>query len=230
MRLRSIIGILAIALSLNGCMYKIWVSGLGSSLDAGFRFVVLPMGEGLRANDLQFQEYASYIIYALAGKGYEHVEALEQADVAVFLDYGIGNPEQVAYTYAFPVYVPGSTTTVSGYSSGTGAITATATTKPTYKTKTGTGTRTQYTRRLVLDVVDVRQYLQTEEVVSVWKTTVTSTGKSGDLRTVFPYLVYAAVPHLGKDTGKALKVTITDGDLKVLDFQKRAREQKVESR
>ena len=49
---------------------------------------------------------------------------------------------------------------------------------------------------MILDAIDLNEYRETEKEVQLWKTTVTSTGTSGDLRQVFPILVAASQEHI----------------------------------
>ena len=70
-----------------------------------------------------------------------------------------------------------------------------------------------------LDAVDLDEYRETEKEIQLWKTTVTSSGSSGDLRQVFPILVAAAKPHIGSNTGKKVKVILSEGDKRVTEIK-----------
>jgi hypothetical protein len=72
---------------------------------------------------------------------------------------------------------------------------------------------------LVLDAVDLDEYKRTQKALPIWKTTVTSTGSSGDLRLVFPVLVAASVPYIGTNTGKKVDVTIKEDDKLVVQIK-----------
>ena len=86
---------------------------------------------------------------------------------------------------------------------------------------TGAATKTRYTRHLILEAVDAQHFVRTEEIVPVWRTTVTSTGKSGDIRRSFPVLVTAAEPYWGKNTGQAVGVWLSEYDPKVYAMKAR---------
>ena len=58
-------------------------------------------------------------------------------------------------------------------------------------------------------------YSQSQEILPLWKTNITSTGSSGDLRLVFPVLVGAAADHLGTNTGHQVVVELGEDDIRV---------------
>ena len=78
---------------------------------------------------------------------------------------------------------------------------------------------TTFFRFLILDAVDLEEYRQSEKVIEVWRTTVTSKGSSGDLRRVFPVLVGAAKSYIGTNTGKQIDITLTEQDERVLEIK-----------
>ena len=206
---------------ITGCTtsYRVYVSGLGQSTPEMRRYVLLPAAADITVHDLQFQEFARYIHVSLATQEYEPVDEVAQADVVLFMHYGIGNPQQVTSTYPIIGKTGGGTSTFSGTVYGTGGsaqASGTVTKKPQYGVVgTGAATKTRYTRHLILEAVDARHYLRTEEIMPVWKTTVTSTGKTGDIRRVFPVLVTAAEPYWGKNTGQQVGMWLSGYDPKV---------------
>jgi hypothetical protein len=131
-------------------------------------YVLLPGNKGTGADDLQFQEYATYVQRALAARGLVHATRLEDADIAVFLSYGIGDPQTHYYTYSLPIWgqtgYSGSTTsgalnTFGGYGTYSGTTTYT----PTYGV-TGYSNQlssaTTYFRFILLDAYDMESYKQ----------------------------------------------------------------------
>lgn len=190
--------------------------------DAGAkkRYVLLPGGKGVEAGDLQFQEYASYIEKVLTEKGFVKVSAFQDADVAIFLTYAIGDPQTYQYSYSLPTWgqtgVSSANTygTVSSYG-GMATYSGTTTYTPKYGitgSTTHIGTNTVFTRFLFLDAYDVATYLKEEKMSQVWKTNVVSTGSSGDLRQVVPYMVAAMKPYLGTNTGRKIEVEVPVDD------------------
>ena len=173
--------------------------------------------------DLEFREYSEYLHRALALKGFVPATSVDDADIAIFVRYGLGDPRSESYSYSIPTYgqTGGGTTTYSGTTYGSGGSTyssGTITQAPTYGVtgvQTYSGTRTSYFRFLTLDAIDLSQYEEGKDIVPAWKTTVTSRGSSSDLRRVFPVLVGASQEHIGTNTGKQVTVELTETDARV---------------
>jgi hypothetical protein len=93
--------ILLLAFLISGCTrYRVIVDSLkDDSLYTGNNYILLSSIKDVDTNDLQFKEFSKYVIRALALKGYRQVGNIEQADMAVFLSYGIGQPEKEYYSY-----------------------------------------------------------------------------------------------------------------------------------
>jgi hypothetical protein len=65
---------------------------------------------------------------------------------------------------------------------------------------------------LVLDALNLSEYRESKKEVQLWKTTITSTGLSDDLRRVLPYMVAAAAPYMATDTGRQVSVELWEND------------------
>ena len=76
-----------------------------------------------------------------------------------------------------------------------------------------------YFRYILLTAYDLQELINTKKEVQLWQTTITSTGSSGDLRRVFPVLVAAAKPYIGTNTGKKVKVVISEDNKTVLEIK-----------
>ena len=210
----------------------------GSSMDK-INYILLPGNKDTNAEDLQFKEYTAYVNRALMKQGFMPAKSFESANIAIFLVYGIGDPQKHQYSYSLPVWgqtgISSSTTYGSsntygnlntygnyGTYSGNTSSTSTTTYNPTYGIKgyrSHTGTMVTYFRFMVLDAIDLEEYKSTKKEVQLWKTIVTSSGSSGDLRQVFPILVAASSPYISKNTGKKLKVIISETDKRVIEIK-----------
>ena len=189
------------------------------------RYLLFPGVKGVNEGDLQYQEYASYVERALSSKGYVKASSFQEADIAIFLAYGIGDPETHQYTYSLPIW--GQTGVVSSNTYGTvntygNTATYSGTTPytPTYGvtgSKTHSGSYTTFFRYMFLDAVDLDEYRKTKKEKQIWKISVSSSGSSGDLRRVFPILVAASKPHIGTNTGKKVKVSLKETDKRVIE-------------
>ena len=144
------------------------------------------------------------------------VDEFKSAELAVFLSYGIGDPEKSEYSYSLPVW--GQTGVSSSYTSGSvnvygnsGTYSGTTTYTPSYGV-TGyqniQGSNTTFTRHAFLTAYDLEEYRRTEKEKIIWDTRIASTGSSGDLRLVFPIMIAAAIDHIGTNTGKMIFVSL----------------------
>lgn len=228
--------------SLFGCaapvQYVASVSALvAPGAEMARRYVLLPGNEGVKPEDLQFQEYAEYVHRAMALQGFEKAASEQDAQLFVVAAYGIGNPQQHTYTYSIPHWgqtgISSATTygtantygTVNNYGtySGTTSYSGTTYYQPTYGVtgySTGAGQYVTYTRMLGLVAFDAASTRAGSEPKELWRVSVVSTGRSGDLRLIFPFLVTAAQPYMGKATaGKAVDVSFGESDVRVAQIR-----------
>lgn len=183
-------------------------------------YILLPGNEGVTWDDLQFQEYAVYLMRALNAQGFVSAQKAEDADIAIVLSYGIGDPQTRQYSYSLPVW--GQTGVSSSHTYGTAtaygnsaSYSGTTTYTPTYGVTgytTHIGTRTTFFRYALITGYDFKAFKETEKQIQLWRTTITSTGSSGDLRQVFPILISASVPYLATNTGKQVSVHLYEND------------------
>ena len=224
--------ILVLILLMAGCAsvpkYVVNVDSLQApSTDDKKNFILLPGNKDTSVSDLQFREYAAYINRALISRGFVPAESIETANLAIFVVYGIGDPQQHQFSYSVPVW--GQTGASSSTTQGTlstygnyGTYSGTTTYNPTYGItgySSHVGTYTTYFRFLVLDAIDLSEYRKSKKEVQLWKTTVTSAGRSGDLRRVFPVMVTASKPHIATNSGQQIKIKIYENDPNILEIK-----------
>lgn len=220
------------ALVVSGCattqpQFSVKVDSIsGQTADKG-SYILLPGNKDTKTEDLQFKEYAGYVNRALIKQGFVPAESFEKSNIAIFLVYGIGDPQEHQYSYSIPTYgqtgvsssfTTGSTSSYGGYGSYSGMTTYTPTYGITGSTS-HTGSYTTYFRFMVLDAVDLDEYKKSKKEVQLWKTTVTSSGSSGDLRQVFPILVAASQQYIGENTGQKVEVDIYEEDERVIEVK-----------
>lgn len=216
-----------LVLVLSGCAtvsqsyFKVSVDSLASpSAQEKHTYILLPGNEGVTRDDLQFKEYAQYLVRVLDAKGFVMAQNADDADVAIILSYGIGNPQKEQYSYSLPVWgqtgVSSSTTYGNINSYGNSAsYSGTTTYTPRYGVtgySSHIGTRTTYFRYAVIAGYDFKEFKETKRQVQIWTTSITSTGTSGDLRQMFPILISASVPYLATNTGQKVQVYISEND------------------
>lgn len=178
------------------------------------KYVLLPGNAGVEADDLQFQEFSKTLDTALASRGFVKVSDLSAAEVAILFSYRIGDPKSDQVSVDVPIFgqtgVIGATTV--GNVSRSGAYSSSTTYTPAFGITGYTSSMTSYTtytRTSMIGAYDATAYSQGKPV-QVWRTSMVSTGSSGDLRRVMPFLVQAATPYLATDTGRAIRVEIEE--------------------
>jgi hypothetical protein len=175
------------------------------------KYSLLPGNKNVEVSDLQFQEFAKHVECALADRGFKKASNVDDAQVAIFLSYGIGDPETYQFSYAVPVW--GQTGIES---STTNAYTGKTTYTPSYGIaayRTESRAFNTYTRFLNIETYDVPALKHNEKMLQVWKTSVVSTGSSNDLREVFPYMVAAMRPFLAQNPGRKLNTTVSENSV-----------------
>lgn len=223
----------ACTLLLCGCArhpnFHVSVSALAAPrAESARRYVLIPGNEDVQPQDLQFQEYAGYIRNVLDMQGFSQVEDPKNAEIIIVLAYSIGDPQQQSYTYSIPQWgqtgYSSATTYGTLYTSGNyGSYTGQTYFQPTYGItgySTGVGTVVTYTRAMALVAYDAGSLSQDNKPTEVWRVSAASTGRSGDLRLVFPYLVAGARPYIGRATqGRAVNLVFKYNDKRVLEVQ-----------
>jgi hypothetical protein len=224
---------------LSGCAttqpgFSVKVDSISGTSADKTSYILLPGNKDAKADDLQFKEYAAYVNRALIKQGFVPADSVEKANIAIFLVYGIGDPQEHKYSYSIPTW--GQTGVSSSYTTGTvssyggyGSYSGTTTYTPTYGITGSTshiGSHTTYFRFMVLDAMDLDEYKKSKKEVQLWKTTVTSAGSSGDLRQVFPILVAASKQYIAKNTGQKVEVNLYEEDDRVIEIKGIARTEK----
>lgn len=211
----------------SGCGAEFGVGVNSISTDATIsqkEYILLPAMEGVTKEDLQFREYANYIHRALEEKGFKQ-DSDETANLVIFVVYGIGKPTTRNYSFSLPIYgqtgggisyfnanISGS----GGYSSARGSIYS----PPQYGivgSQAYSGSYLTHSRYLILDAYNAEKLRKSEgkDVVQMWKTTITSTGSSSDLRRVLPVMVAAGYGYIGTDTKQRININLNEQDKRV---------------
>jgi len=167
----------------------------------GKSYVISSAMQEIGDEDLRFKEIALYIENALKMKGYNRVDKKEKAEILIRLAYGIGNPQTTTYT----------TTTGTGYAYQVGWWWHMV--PPT----TETVKQTTYQRHLVVEAFDLRT--KSDRLPQLWRTALSSEGRSSDIRTVLPHMIAAAVDYFGTNTGRKMPTYIEPNDPRVDDIK-----------
>lgn len=198
-----IFSLLLVIVNFTGCgvtpMFNVKVDSIGNQ-NGKNKYILLSGMKDVNDNNLQFKEFAKYLDNALQQKGFIKTN-YENADIAIFLLYGISEPKLDIQKQVYKATVSGWEAVGYGLAGG------------------GKNQGELFTRYFNINAIDINSYKNSNKQIQVWETTVTSTGSSGDLRSVFPILVAASKDYIGTNTGKQLEVHLSEDDQKVLDIK-----------
>lgn len=137
----------------------------------------------------------------LREQGYVAARSPAQAQMLIALSYHIGAPQtrtQIVntpvYPMPYPVYGPGF-----GYYYP-------MLNYPFYEPMVYQFT--VYSKWLRLQAIDASAYAKSKTVKPLWEAQAVSNNESGDLRYMFPYMLTALKPYIGKDSGHAVSVSV----------------------
>lgn len=209
------------ALSVAGCaavspVYQSSVSSyVAPEYQPGSTYAIVPTAE--QKDDLAFAEVQTLLARGLEGAGLASGKDWPSTKVAIFVRYGIGEPKTETNTYSSPIIGQNGTRTVGSTTTfdAMGNLHTENVTEPTYGvvgTRSNTVTTTSYDRYLTLTGYDAAAYRQTKQTHQLWMVQVRSTGSSDDLRSVIPYMINAAMPYVGKSSGRAVVVRTPQND------------------
>jgi len=169
------------------------------------RFAILPGNKDIREQDLQFIEFKTYVEKALIKRGFVKVDILQDGDVVLFLNYGVGEPQSHQYSYDVPVwYDMGFYPYYRRYRFYSGMS--------GYYYTQRIESYMVYKRYLNLEAYDMAAYLQQQAPKQLWRINVQSQGRSNDLRLTLPYMVAAMQPYLGTNTQHMVSVVVDEFD------------------
>ncbi|MFV9646033.1 MAG: hypothetical protein ACNYWU_09440 [Desulfobacterales bacterium] len=230
---RHRITMIFIAVLLVGCSPKISVR-IDSIVDQvepirEKRYVLYSAVKGISVDDLYFREHSGYFRKILKQQGYRDVQDRENADVAIYFDYGISDGKVLHYTYTRPVYATVGSESIDVTERHTDASgeTTSKTTKSVFIPSrtyvagmtTETESYTVYTAHAVLEAKEIQQGDKTKNGRTLWKTVITTTSKLDDLRRLMPMLAAASAPYLGTNTSGVKTVELGDNDPRVLGMK-----------
>lgn len=180
------------------------------------------------ADDLYFREYGRYFRTILKRQGYSEAENAKNADVAIYFFYGIDRGRDIHYTVARPIYAfeggesidytetqtdpSGKTTRTKGsvYIPPRDRVVAVVTERKSY---------TVYTAFAILEAKEIEHGKEPKDLKTLWKATITTTGKIDDLRRLMPIMAAASAPYLGTDTGRLATIKLRENDERVVEMR-----------
>ena len=214
---KSIITCLA-AWSLLGCAataeYAVRLRSISeAALPAGRNYVLRP-GDKDVSSDQQFGELAGYVRRTLAELDYREVEAPDSADIVVFLRYGL-DPSSIDLDHLVHrtrYLTNGAIPIAPAIAYGPGPPRG-FTYAPSYAEVVPriTPVTAVYRRWLSLEAVDAHA----SEKVTLWKIAAVESGYHPDLKKLFPIMLAACKPFIGRTTKKDVVVYLQEDDEEV---------------
>jgi hypothetical protein len=201
-----------IAMQLTGC--ALMLNGTVSQfheLDGSPKsFVIVPLPE--QAQSLEFKTYANMVADRLVARGWRRVE-LDSADLAVTLQYSMGQGQQIAYSYPILGPVPsGPVTTFGNVNTYGNTSTFNATTRQGTAlgvVGSGQGSRTEYERIVRLEMFSLVSYRSTKQTVPVFQSTMQSKGSIGDIARVMPTMIAGLFEDFPGKSGGSRTTSLT---------------------
>jgi hypothetical protein len=208
-----------------------------SSTTAGSKrtYVILPGNPDVQPLDLQFQEFKLQTERVLQYRGFIAAPDPETAELIIFLAYGLGTPS-VSYDYlspppppteappppppaAAPASQPLAQPIAYSEPSAPPAPPPATTHQPPAASSAAQGSSSalpphsrhiRYLRYLSLSAIDLAYFNATGELAEVWRTNVSSIGKSDDLRRIVPVMLAAATKRIATGTNGRIEVRVTE--------------------
>lgn len=202
-----------LVLLLTGCAtrytFKIDAISDGSMSGSG-SFYLVSGNADMKENDLRFKEAAEYVATALEGKGYTRASDIAKADMLVELSFSVGEPKDVLDVRHYPdtYWTPGLAYMISIPVYDSSGILIAYENRTVYRPPRSytrweehIDTSTVYNKELTLTAYDNRLGASISEPQQLWSVTVSNLDYSENLRAYLPYLIAAALPYIGEDTG-----------------------------
>ena len=211
--MKKVLLILPFVFCVFGCgtSYQVGINGYsasGEDLQLLQTSSICVVADTNAPNPLLDKEIANKIQKLLNQKGYSHAP-VDKANLYLFFEYGIDSGERM--TGALPMYQGGGTATASTFYSYGGSSYSTVQT-PGYTTYVPYS-YTVYTRWLKLSLFD-SSFIE-HKVDPLWIGTITSSGRSSDLREVINYMLVCAFDHFGENTKKQIIIKLPADDKRV---------------
>jgi hypothetical protein len=172
-------------------------------------YVVVP--DDGQDGSLEFRTYAALLKERLTQHGWREA-TIEAADVAIFLQYQIGQGRDVTFSYPIFGSVPTGTATTTGTVTTYGNM-STINTTTTQQSRlgvvgTGTGSRTVYDRAVRVTMFSLPGYREQKRMEALYEGEIRSSGSTGDLPIVMPALLQGLFSDFPGKSGTTQEVSI----------------------
>jgi hypothetical protein len=221
--------LMASLLLLSSCTsyqyFKVDAISSGEPL-GGTSFILVSGSPEIKEGELRFQHTASLVATALEGKGFHRAKDLGSADQLIEITYRVGEPRETVevrrhpetywrpgFSYTVTVPVLNRAGLVVGYRDRLYHEPSRSYTHWEDRIETST----VFEKELKVSSFDNRRGASIQNPKQLWSLTISNTNASDDLRYYLPYMLAAALPYVGEDTGSQIAVRLDPEDPKV-DF------------
>ena len=213
---------LGAGLLLGGCgsVYNVSVNSFDDLGSNGLRkYYVLPGNPGVTEDDFEFFEAKDYLGRLLQTKGFQPTETLASAETAIFISYGLGQPQTFTSTYSVPIYGQTSAGGPTNYNivtygtNGPQVATGTIWQQPTNGVvgqQTQTTSTTVIPKWVRIEAIDIAEYKRTGHAKSIWVAVAVTSDNSPDLRRELPVLIASARDYIARSSGQVMSFGIND--------------------
>jgi len=193
-----------------------------TKLGMGESFIVTSGNPSINENDLRFGEVSSYFKLIMNNMGYFETYDVIRADMIIELDYYLGEPRESFSVRSVPMThtIPGRTYSIEvpvyddagkllRYTHE--VITEPDSTHTYYEERVDT--QTLYEKGLRATAYESRPGSAANGPTQLWNINVSITNGSKDLRKYIPFMITAAAPYVGGNTGKCIDVVVSEEDV-----------------
>ncbi|MDP3453590.1 MAG: hypothetical protein Q8R90_11625 [Bacteroidales bacterium] len=202
--------------------YDVSLNSYGNYNLQGKTFYLESGDNKVSSYDVEFKEYADYVVKALKLEGAIETNNKENADMCILVTYGISDE---SYRETVPIPIWGQTgissintttnttgssqgtitrvgNTIYGAAQGNSTTNTTTTVNPTYGITGYTSVDRKVTQfRRVLNIY-AYDNIQTDKTIMLWKTNIISDGHSSDLRILIPVMAFCGSDYMGNSSGE----------------------------
>ena len=215
---------LLLLLGLSSCTpsYHFKVDAIsGGEISKGKSFVLISGNSDMKESDLRFREAAALVQTGLEGKGMRLASDISSADLLVELTFGVGEPREVmevrsypethwhpGFSYAVSIPVFNKDGVVVSYQN---RIVREPPRSYTYWDERMDST-TVFEKYLEIAAYDNRLGSAVNDPEELWGIVITNADYSDNIREYLPYMIAAALPYIGEDTGSQIYVSLKQDD------------------
>ncbi len=209
------IAFVLLSIFLSSCSsYTAYVNTYGSDDNITNKSFYLVKSEKMKdVSDLEFNEISKWVIKGLTRNGYYLSPDIKKANVIIALEYKVGDPDKklgtgTIYNYGVTGTLYTNTTSNITYNPLTNSfnVNSVQIKTPSYGITGATPYNYQYTTynvSIIIEALNGEQF-NNNIMQPIWRTEITDENRTNDLRHEIPYYMFAALYHLGKNTGSKL--------------------------